>query len=349
MRSIFVSLLLAGVTSPLAPQVQTQTFAQPSCATCRWTFHEQADLRAGGDTSIWFGRPAHVTVTSDIVYVTDLIRKQVLRFDRTSGVAIWFGREGRGPGEFELPGLVAPGPDGTSFVVDVAQRRVSRHDASGSFLDGFHLPDGFRLPASMLVVGDRLLIAGYGETQWGIHLLHAFSFQGEQLYSAIDADPDIPIDERNFAGGFIVWDADHETLWFSRKGRVFELLNMTTEGEVLARIQLADGTFADWPPRWQTTQDNGRIVTRVTPTRGTIGLVPLADTLLLNITKSDTLGTVRFDVFDRRTGAFVARRTDTTPIIPQASGGANLVLTRTTIADEPTVSFFRTDETRRRP
>jgi DNA-binding beta-propeller fold protein YncE len=99
----------------------------------RWVLGPEAGL----------GRPTGLAVTGDRLYVVDTTNHQVLTVGLGGAILNRFGRQGSGPGEFNLPTNIATMPDGRVVVTDSMNFRVQIFDASGHYLSSFgQLGDG---------------------------------------------------------------------------------------------------------------------------------------------------------------------------------------------------------------
>lgn len=86
----------------------------------------------GGPRDTLFHRPTRLAANRDGVSVLDLGSNRVLRFD-TRGHLLWtFGRSGRGPEELAHPRDIKMDGDGTTWILDVANSRISLVDGQGS-------------------------------------------------------------------------------------------------------------------------------------------------------------------------------------------------------------------------
>ncbi len=73
------------------------------------------------------------------LYVVDMLSCDIKKFDRTGKFVKVIGRKGQGPGEFQMPYLIAAGRD--SFLVfDVLSYRLNRLDLDGNFIRGQLVP-----------------------------------------------------------------------------------------------------------------------------------------------------------------------------------------------------------------
>lgn len=114
-----------------------------------------------GDPSERLSRPTNVTVDRDgHVYVTDLDRFQVVRFDANGTFERAFGKAGDNHGHFARPKGIAVDRAGRLFAVDAAFNNVQIFDRDGRFLMFFgesgDVPGGLLLPAKVAIDYDNL-------------------------------------------------------------------------------------------------------------------------------------------------------------------------------------------------
>jgi S1-C subfamily serine protease len=100
------------------------------------------------------------------VYVLDVSKNRVRRFDADGTFLGAWGTEGNSPGEFHDPQSIAVGPDGSVYILDTGNTRVDRFTAQGTLVttwgrEGpaageFHLPTGIAVgPDGTVYVADR--------------------------------------------------------------------------------------------------------------------------------------------------------------------------------------------------
>mgnify|MGYP005851413183 CR=1 FL=1 len=71
------------------------------------------------------------------LYVVDAARRQVVKLDADGRPSLYWGRQGRGDGEFLLPWDVAVDGSGSVYVLDADAQQVQRFDAQGGFQGRF--------------------------------------------------------------------------------------------------------------------------------------------------------------------------------------------------------------------
>ncbi len=73
------------------------------------------------------------------LFVVDMLSCDIKKFDRKGKLIKVIGRKGQGPGEFQMPYLIAAGRD--SFLVfDVMTQKLNRLDLDGNFIRGLSVP-----------------------------------------------------------------------------------------------------------------------------------------------------------------------------------------------------------------
>lgn len=102
--------------------------------------------RIGDEAGVVFGQVEAVEVAADgTIYVLDGFDKQVRAFT-SEGVARWsVGREGQGPGEFDSPVGLTWAPDGSLWVIDPGNQRVTAFDPNGKPVGSHRIQSGFSL------------------------------------------------------------------------------------------------------------------------------------------------------------------------------------------------------------
>ena len=81
----------------------------------------------------YFNRIGAMTIRDDGLWVLDAGQRTVLRFDTSGRLAVVFGRQGNGPGEFLWPSALRV--DSVVTIPDVRQVRVSRFTLDGEHLE----------------------------------------------------------------------------------------------------------------------------------------------------------------------------------------------------------------------
>jgi hypothetical protein len=128
-----------------------------------WTFEERFRLGGADEGPEAFFRlaPSYLAVDSNArITVLDPANFRLVQFDGTGRFRWMTGRQGGGPGEFENPGRVLSGMDGTIAVYDYHKRALLWFDSTGasigqSPLAKLGLPWGIGFLGDALVVGRR--------------------------------------------------------------------------------------------------------------------------------------------------------------------------------------------------
>lgn len=97
-------------------------------------------IDAWGD-SIFLGWGYHLHSDEDYLYISDVKANRMLALTHDLHLERWWGRAGKGPGEFlgAADGLTLP--QGGVAVLDLANKRINHFAADGSFVKAVVLPD----------------------------------------------------------------------------------------------------------------------------------------------------------------------------------------------------------------
>jgi len=114
-----------------------------------------------GDPANRLDRPTNLAFDHDgYLYVTDISRFQVVKFDRDGHFQSTFGRAGDGPGQFARPKGVALDRENHVYAVDAAFSTVQIFNREGRLLmffgEGGEKPGNFTLPAKVAIDYDNL-------------------------------------------------------------------------------------------------------------------------------------------------------------------------------------------------
>ncbi|MDB5337356.1 MAG: hypothetical protein JWN70_2975, partial [Planctomycetaceae bacterium] len=148
------------------------------CVTAEGKF-----LRSWGDDLITMPHGLRVDRHQNI-WVTDIGRHRVLKFDPTGKLllALGTGQRGAGADQFDQPTDVAFGPDESVYVSDgYGNSRVIQFTAAGRYLKSWGTPGKkpgeFHLPHSILVDSQQRLLVGDREN----NRIQIFDFEGKLL------------------------------------------------------------------------------------------------------------------------------------------------------------------------
>jgi hypothetical protein len=157
----------------------------------------------------------------------------------------------------------------------------------------------------------NLFISGTGASGPGAHfVVHKYDFSGAWQKSFGEASHDFPdVMERFYGDAGPLWfDPRTKTIWFSRGGPRFEMIQFTPEGQILRRVRFSDGVLPTWRSRIQQAQNpTGQLTVSAKSRIGSISLLPLTGDFLVNVTLVDDDQRMRYDVFRLRDGKPVAR------------------------------------------
>lgn len=118
-------------------------------------------IGGGGDPSERLDRPTNLALDAEgYLYVTDLGRFQVVKFDRDGHFKMAFGNLGDGPGHFARPKGIALDRERHLYVVDAAFSNVQIFNQEGRVLMFFggsgDQPGDFTLPAKVAIDYDNV-------------------------------------------------------------------------------------------------------------------------------------------------------------------------------------------------
>ncbi len=132
----------------------------------------------GGPKS--FGRVMDATFdTRGRIIVADDLNHEVKVFSANGEYVGTVGREGRGPGEFQSPWVVATGPADSLFVWDSGLARISVFSPNLEFARSMPVPPYWLLTGIEFLPDGNLLVAAYGPTEKAV--LHVLDRNGKQL------------------------------------------------------------------------------------------------------------------------------------------------------------------------
>lgn len=132
-----------------------------------------------------FARPAGIFWDGARLFVVDSEEAEIAVFDKDGRPLARWGGKGRGPGELEMPVMVAPSGD-LIYAADSIGRRIAAFDRRGAPAKGFPLSYA---PRSVLALsGGRLLTAHVPSGREGVeNLLRCHDSEGRLLWEAIKA------------------------------------------------------------------------------------------------------------------------------------------------------------------
>lgn len=107
---------------------------------------------AAGEDPYMFGRVADVAAGDGAIYVADVDVPAVRAYDMDGDHLRDIGAAGQGPGEYERPGALAVGPDGTVHVHDDRSDRITLYTPEGELIETWPgRQDGFRVFGAPMV------------------------------------------------------------------------------------------------------------------------------------------------------------------------------------------------------
>lgn len=147
------------------PSSQPRSYSTDVALERRWS--EQAwtvDTLLGGVNDTILLGPAGLTANGRGLYWFDTYAKQVLHADSLGNVSWTFGRPGGGPGEFQTIRGLSLAPDGSVWVLDPDNQRVTVISEAGGLTEELSLAALEGRPDRIAVLADgRYLLYVYGE------------------------------------------------------------------------------------------------------------------------------------------------------------------------------------------
>ena len=103
------------------------------------SLEEELSIGEGEEEGHYFAWPGDVCVSDeDTVVVSDSQLTQISCFDNSGNFIRAFGKEGKGPGEYEAL-RIALSQSGRLFVMDSINARISILDTNGVYINGFKI------------------------------------------------------------------------------------------------------------------------------------------------------------------------------------------------------------------
>lgn len=140
-------------------------FRQPErlVAPVRWN---RVWTAGGTESDSTLLQPWRLAVGRDLVFVADKAGARVAAFRISDGTLAWIrGKEGSGPGEFQLPSALAVDQQGTLWVADAKAGRVTLYGPDGS-LKGTVALTNLAYPEALCPLGDNgMLLATSAQTE----------------------------------------------------------------------------------------------------------------------------------------------------------------------------------------
>lgn len=188
MRSCKLLLMCAAmavlVSSPAGAQERVNLGDTVACERCSVTLERIAVVHdAAGDAGMSPPAPQSGLLTSSgRLFITTTNPFHPLHYGEDGAFVGTLGREGQGPGEYQMPMWVTEGPGDTVWVFDSMLRRRTGWSPDGDFLDTRPLPT--LLPHAVVLDSGELILTGpvMSETSIG-RPLHRVSAEGEILES----------------------------------------------------------------------------------------------------------------------------------------------------------------------
>lgn len=282
----------------------------PLCQECRFELSAPISILATLRRDPEIGAISGIAIHErKWLYVSDLPNTRVLRLPLGGGEWSAFGRRGEGPGEFTVPQQLATTANGDIIAYDPAQTRLSHFGPTGALRVASRLPFPITYVKGLLADGNHAYISGVSSSgPASQHILHKVSLQGEHVRSFGAPSADLPAGfERLIAdAGPLVWGPERKSIWLSRGGPTLQLLQFSTRGDLIRSISVPTPLVPEWTSRMTVSASGGTVSISSRPLLGTVALLSVADTLLLNIAALDDSLRIRYDVFHARSGAWLA-------------------------------------------
>lgn len=314
--------LLATPTADLGAQATGGRVPDVVPVQSQTTVYDTLWAVGGGEDlgGISFGGIADVAVDpSGRIWVVDFRRRQVHVLDKVGRLVAVVGGSGDGPGEFRLPFQVAVATDGSVYVFDQYQSRVSEFGLDLEFRRSFLLQPMLTV-RDMVASDSTLIISGIDRNVGGItptiHEVHRSDGRPLHRYGKLLAARSPDIAREVGAGPMAI--AKDGVVWYIAPGP-YRVSAFSPAGELLLEME-RENTFL--PPAEDTfvmSTNEGQVRVRVVPQAAMSGAWMEGDTLLVSVVLTD-----------RRviTDAFLTR---------DPSGRASLKLFRSTLQRVPLV------------
>lgn len=171
MTPIANRIVLLGVCAAAACGAREQDPArrvERNVVPARW---HRVWMAGGTESDTTLLQPWRLAVGKDLVFVADKAGARVAAFRITDGSLAWIrGRQGSGPGEFQLPTALAVDRTGVLWVADAQTRRMTLYRPDGTLHASLALPE-FPYPEAMCPLGrEGMLVATSAATEPLVHL-----------------------------------------------------------------------------------------------------------------------------------------------------------------------------------
>lgn len=294
----------ANLTWAEAGIVQNDFAAVEKAAQRIIDLHEELVLSSEDDDNI--GHVADIAVTSDgDLLLLDYGFNYVARYTSDGQFLGAFGREGQGPGDFDLPTAIAVDHSDHIYVAD--KHRITVFSPAGEYIKSKEHNITDALSRTLRVLDDGGLVLSCFEL-FDQQVLHGFDDDLHLLRSFCDSygvgkGIDVYI-EKASAGGYV--DLGSDGFLYYSQINPYEIRKFSVEGELLTVIY-RDNDFLV-PP---LVEKKGEI-TKFHPLAGSFGLVALSDGGLVNVAivpdqAAPKEATTILDVFDGE-GRIIATR-----------------------------------------
>jgi hypothetical protein len=149
--------------------------------------YRAAEIRpqSSSDSHLFFARPVAINYDAQNLYVLDLEEDGIKVFAKTGDFKSAIGREGQGPGEFEMPTDLDI-LDGKLYVADSGNSRIQIFESKGRYLASFRVPFS---PHRLLALDpDRVVVLSLPSGLGGPEkVLFGFDGSGRLLWKSTDS------------------------------------------------------------------------------------------------------------------------------------------------------------------
>ena len=241
--------LAACAAMPLPTLAQSLIPMVEGPGACGVELREVLRLGAPDDPGTIGSRP-EITRTSAGEYIVASVenRGQLLVFDEEGGFRDRFGQGGDGPGEFRVPGRIRVGPDGSLWVLDLVNRRITQVSQEGGLLETTDVRSLHGLDFVTLGAGERHAVSGFGEIDDALSATtHVIDSDGIR-HTSLGAVP-VASWVVNFFRAPIALDGQG-AVWTTRVGEYgFEAWDPEGGSEPVARLGGSPQWFDPGPPQ----------------------------------------------------------------------------------------------------
>lgn len=281
---------LATPTTDLGAQAWTARVPDMVPVEIQHTVYDTLWMVGGSDDrgGISFGGIADVAVDpSGRIWVVDFRRRQVHVLDKVGRAVAVVGRSGDGPGEFRLPFQVAVAKDGSAYVFDQYQARITQFGPDLKFRRSFLLQP-MLAARDMVALDSSLVISGIDRNLGGItstiHEVHRIDGRPLHRYGKLlpARSPDIA---REVGAGPMAVGKDG-VVWYIAPGP-YRVSAYSPAGELLVEMERENRFLPPAEDTFVMSTNEGQVRVRVVPQAAMSGARMEGDTLLVSVILPD--------------------------------------------------------------